>query len=234
MLLIAADELRTFDGEEDIHREAQSLVIDAYRNAREVTAKHCNGWTPLLADHSPEIGSAQRVDSIQQIFLAGNSDDLIPQLAVLEKEERRNRPDIVLGRETLVVVYVYFRNFQCARFFPRNLVEQGRDQNQLSDGIGFSVIGSGESQNFASVLDQRVLAAATGAEKGPVAYPRKLNSLQHALEAFVGLPGEAHSPSKVSSVFSASGLASEGVASHLLSTFIPNLRAACCRASLVA
>ena len=35
MLLIAADELRTFDHEEDIHREAQSLVTDAYRKARE-------------------------------------------------------------------------------------------------------------------------------------------------------------------------------------------------------
>src|SRR5438270_12841422 len=35
MLLIAADELRTFDHDEDTHREAQSLVTDAYRKARE-------------------------------------------------------------------------------------------------------------------------------------------------------------------------------------------------------
>ena len=35
MLLIAADELRTFDQDDDIHREAQSLVTDAYRKARE-------------------------------------------------------------------------------------------------------------------------------------------------------------------------------------------------------
>ena len=32
-----------------------------------------------------------------------------------------------LGRETLVIVHVYFRNFECARFFPRNLVQQRRD-----------------------------------------------------------------------------------------------------------
>jgi phosphoribosylaminoimidazole-succinocarboxamide synthase len=35
MLLIPTDELRIFDHEEDIHREAQSLVTDAYRKARE-------------------------------------------------------------------------------------------------------------------------------------------------------------------------------------------------------
>jgi hypothetical protein len=35
MLLIPTDELRTFDHEEDIHREAQSLVTDTYRRARE-------------------------------------------------------------------------------------------------------------------------------------------------------------------------------------------------------
>ena len=35
MLLIAADEIRTFDDEEDIHREAHSLVTGAYRKACE-------------------------------------------------------------------------------------------------------------------------------------------------------------------------------------------------------
>ena len=34
MLLIPTDELRTFDHEEDIHREAQSLVTEAYQEAR--------------------------------------------------------------------------------------------------------------------------------------------------------------------------------------------------------
>jgi len=48
-------------------------------------------------------------------------------LAVLEKEQGRNRANVVLGRETLVVVYVYLRNFECARFFPRYLVQQRRD-----------------------------------------------------------------------------------------------------------
>jgi hypothetical protein len=33
-----------------------------------------------------EIPSGQRVDSIQQVFLAGDPGDLIAQLAVLEKE----------------------------------------------------------------------------------------------------------------------------------------------------
>ena len=35
MLLIPAGEFRTFDDQEDIHREAQALVIDAYQRARE-------------------------------------------------------------------------------------------------------------------------------------------------------------------------------------------------------
>ena len=39
--------------------------------------------------------SGQRFDSIQQVFLACDSRDLIAQLAVLEKEQSRNRADIV-------------------------------------------------------------------------------------------------------------------------------------------
>jgi hypothetical protein len=35
MLLIPTDEPRIFDDQEDIHREAQSLVIDAYLTAAE-------------------------------------------------------------------------------------------------------------------------------------------------------------------------------------------------------
>jgi hypothetical protein len=35
MLLIPTDELRTFDGQDDIHREAQSIVIEAYQKAAE-------------------------------------------------------------------------------------------------------------------------------------------------------------------------------------------------------
>ena len=49
-----------------------------------------------------------------------------------------------------------------------------------------------------------------------------------------GLPAEAQRPSKVSSVFGASGVISVGVGNHSAWTSRPNLRAACCSASVVA
>ena len=49
-----------------------------------------------------------------------------------------------------------------------------------------------------------------------------------------GLPGEAQSPSKDSSVFTAPGSASDGVGSHWDSTFRLSFEAACWSASLVA
>jgi len=42
--------------------------------------------TPLFTWKFLKISSGQRVDSIQQVFLACDSSDLIAQLAVLEKE----------------------------------------------------------------------------------------------------------------------------------------------------
>src|SRR5579883_2655998 len=49
-----------------------------------------------------------------------------------------------------------------------------------------------------------------------------------------GLPGDAHRPSKLSSVLRASASTSDGVGSHSDSTFNLSFAAACCRASLVA
>src|SRR5204863_10111052 len=57
-----------------------------------------------------KISSGERVHSIQQVFLAGDSSDLIAQLAVLEKEQGRNGANVVLERKALVFVHVNLRN----------------------------------------------------------------------------------------------------------------------------
>jgi hypothetical protein len=44
-----------------------------------------------------KIPLSQRFQSAQQILFARYADDLIAQLAVLEKEQRRNRANVVLG-----------------------------------------------------------------------------------------------------------------------------------------
>ena len=45
----------------------------------------------------PENSLSQCFQPAEQILLARNTDDLITQLAVLKKKQRRNRADIVLG-----------------------------------------------------------------------------------------------------------------------------------------
>jgi len=41
-------------------------------------------------------------------------------LAVLEKEQSRDRSDVVLERETLIFIHVHFRYLDRARFFARS------------------------------------------------------------------------------------------------------------------
>src|SRR2546421_8402045 len=62
-----------------------------------------------ISDRASRIPLRESLEPAEQILLARHSDDLIAELAVLEKEERRDRPDIVLHREILVLVDVHFR-----------------------------------------------------------------------------------------------------------------------------
>jgi len=48
-------------------------------------------------------------------------------LAVLEKEQGWDRPDIVFERETLIFVHVNFRYFDGVQLFASNLIQQRRD-----------------------------------------------------------------------------------------------------------
>jgi len=76
----------------------------------------------------------QRVDSSEQIFLARHSRDLIAQLPVFEKEQRRNSANVVLKGKTLVLVHVHFRDLDHARFFFGDLVQQDRPDMVLVAG----------------------------------------------------------------------------------------------------
>src|SRR4051812_28438168 len=69
----------------------------------------------------------QRYQPADQVLLARHPDDLIAELAVLEKEEGRDRADVIFHRKPLVLVDVDFRHFYGARLFLRDLVDQGRD-----------------------------------------------------------------------------------------------------------
>ena len=69
----------------------------------------------------------QRFEPVEQIFFACDSDDLVAQLAVLEKEQSRDRSDVVLERETLIFIHVHFRYLDRARFFARDFIQHRRD-----------------------------------------------------------------------------------------------------------
>src|SRR5947207_501246 len=87
-------------------------------------------YSPVTDHYSPKFGSAelrQRLEPAEQVLLARHADDLITELAVLEKEERGDRPDVVFHREALVLVDVHFRDLHRARFFLRDLVDERRD-----------------------------------------------------------------------------------------------------------
>ena len=85
------------------------------------------GSTPPGAMRKNAKVLSQRFEAAEQILLARDTDDLIAQLAVLEKKQRRNRANIVLERETLVVVHVYLCNLDLTHFFARDLVQQRRN-----------------------------------------------------------------------------------------------------------
>src|SRR5580692_4673545 len=67
-------------------------------------------------------------------------------------------------------------------------------------------------------------------------FRRRANSMPLSMPSklLYGLPGAAHRPSKLSSVFSEALLVSEDVGIHSDSTVKFNLRAACCREFVVA
>jgi hypothetical protein len=69
----------------------------------------------------------ERFKSAEQIFLAHDARDLIADTAVFEKQERRDRADVVFESETLVIVYIYLRYLDRIGFFARNFLQQGRD-----------------------------------------------------------------------------------------------------------
>jgi hypothetical protein len=92
---------------------------------------HNVGGTPQRGDltnfRAAKTFLRQRFEAVEQIFFVRDSDDLVTELPVLEKEQRRNRTNVVLRRETLVFVHVHFCYLDRARLFARDLVQQRRD-----------------------------------------------------------------------------------------------------------
>src|SRR5437667_2753002 len=84
-------------------------------------------------DHTPQQVysskncSAQRFESVKQILFARDSGHLVAQLAVLEKEQSRDGPNIIFERKTLIFVHVDLRYFDRIHFFPSYLIQERRD-----------------------------------------------------------------------------------------------------------
>src|ERR1039458_652276 len=67
----------------------------------------------------------------------------------------------------------------------RNSAGNGVDDDVLPVRIFLGGGGIGNAEYVAGALDQCVLEASEGPQKGPVVDARKLNSLEHAIEALV-------------------------------------------------
>src|SRR6202035_1942433 len=65
----------------------------------------------------------------------------------------------------------------------------GIDHDVLGSGIVFGGVGVGDAENVAGKLDQGVLKASAGTEKGPVAAAGGLDPFEHAVETLVGTAG---------------------------------------------
>ena len=85
------------------------------------------GALPIEIFALAKISLGKRFDSNQQIFFARDAGDLVAQLAVLEKKQSRNCPDIVLERKALIFVHVNLRYFDRVQFFASDLIQQRRD-----------------------------------------------------------------------------------------------------------
>ena len=79
---------------------ARSLGRRAYGFASEqVGSTRCGVRSAQRADptnfRSAKISSSQRFDPVKQIFFTRDAGDLIAQLAILEKEQSRDRANVV-------------------------------------------------------------------------------------------------------------------------------------------
>ena len=74
-----------------------ALVVAAISDAWSVTRNTTAPLTYSLEFSPRENSLSQCFQPAEQILLARNADDLIAQLAVLEKKQRRNRANVVLG-----------------------------------------------------------------------------------------------------------------------------------------
>src|SRR5207247_5771686 len=61
-------------------------------------------------------------------LFARHSGYLVPQLAVLEEQQRGNGANIVLKGEALVLIHVYFRDLHRIGFLASDFIEERRDQ----------------------------------------------------------------------------------------------------------
>ena len=71
----------------------QALRLPRFGSATEVVALQVIHWNFRPRENS----LSQCFQSAEQILLARNADDLVAQLAVLEKKQRRNGANVVLG-----------------------------------------------------------------------------------------------------------------------------------------
>ena len=71
----------------------QALRLPRFGSATEAVALQVIHWNFRPRENS----LSQCFQPAEQILLARNADDLIAQLAVLEKKQRRNRANVVLG-----------------------------------------------------------------------------------------------------------------------------------------
>src|SRR6266478_5381057 len=103
------------------HTETTQIIQRTYTSGKTTSSSTLGNF------RNAKISSGQRVDPAEQIFLARHPGDLIAQLPVLEEKQGWDSADVILKGKALVFVHVDFCNLDCARFFPRNLIKEGRD-----------------------------------------------------------------------------------------------------------
>src|SRR5207248_428721 len=91
----------------------------------------------------------QPVNPAEQVFLTSHPGDLIAQLSVLKKQQRWDRSNVILERETLVLVHIDLGYLDRFRLFLRNLVQKRRDHFAWPTPLGPEI----HDDRFVALID---------------------------------------------------------------------------------
>ena len=94
--------------------------------------------------------SCDAVEAGFEVALAAQTDDLVGDLAVMEKQKRWNCANAIFAPERLLKVNVHFTDFHAASVFVSEFIQNGRDHFARAAPFGPKINedGHGRFQNF--------------------------------------------------------------------------------------